>query len=201
MPHEPTATEDMLDAAGADVGERVGATGAGGDAELGLEYQGAADDWAERNKEEPVDAEDAARRLYDLALTFQERSQHSEARLIEQFQVATASLAPMLGDLMVLDDEDERLWFKANGSFEAEVVPADDDDDSAADGDGEWRRLSTPDDIVEFYDPTDIFGDFAEALAEQFPKVDQDEDEDDEADDEEDDAAEDDADGEDGDEH
>ncbi len=128
MPHEPTATEDMLDAAGADVGERVGVTGAGGDAELGLEYQGAADDWAERNKEEPVDAEDAARRLYDLALTFQERSQHSEARLIEQFQVATASLAPVLGDLMVLDDEDERLWFKSNGSFEAEVVPADDDE-------------------------------------------------------------------------
>jgi len=201
MPHEPTATDDMLDAAGADVGERVGVTGAGGDAELGLEYQGPADDWAERNKEEPVDAADAARRLYDLALTFQERSQHSEARLIEQFQVATASLAPTLGDLLVLDDEDERLWFKANGSFEAEVVPADvEDEDSDSAADGEWRRLSTPDDIVEFYDPTDIFGDFAEALAEQFPKVDQDEDEDDDADEDEEDD-EDDADDEDGDEH
>jgi hypothetical protein len=195
LPAEPTATGDLMEAA--DVGERVGVTGAGGDAELGLEYQGPADDWAERNKDEPLDAEDAARRLYDLALTFQERSQHSEARLIEQFQVATASLAPLLGDLMVLDDEDERLWFKANGSFEAEVVPADDDDeDSGSGGDGEWRRLSTPDDIVEFYDPTDIFGDFAEALAEQFPKVDQDEDEGDEADDEEANA-----DDEDGDEH
>jgi hypothetical protein len=202
MPHEPTATDDMLDAAGADTGERVGVTGAGGDGELGLEYQGPADDWAARQTDaEPLDADDAARRLYDLALTFQERSQHSEAHLIEQFQVATASLAPLLGDLMVLDDEDERLWFKANGSFEAEVVPAEDDDeptDSA--GDGEWRRLSTPDEIVEFYDPTDVFGDFAEALAEHFPAVDEDEgaeDGDDEGDDEEDD---DDASDEDGDE-
>jgi len=200
MPHEPTATDSLLDAAGADTGERVGATGAGGDSELGLEYQGAADDWASRNKkDEPVDAEDAARRLYDLALTFQERSQHSEAHLIEQFQVATASLAPLLGDLMVLDDEDERLWFKANGSFEAEVVPADDDEeDSDSAGDGEWRRLNTPDDIVEFYDPTDVFGDFAEALAEHFPTVEQDGDEDDEsADDDEDGDDEDDEDDED----
>ena len=29
----------------------------------------------------------------------------------------------MLGDLMILDDEDERLWLKRNGRFEAEVVP------------------------------------------------------------------------------
>ena len=187
MPHEPTATDDLLDAAGADTGERVGVTGAGGDDELGLEYHGPADAWAAgREEDEPQNAEDAARRLYDIALTFQERSQHSEARLIEQFQTATASLAPLLGDLLVLDDEDERLYFKSTGAFEAEVVPADDDDDSA--GDGEWRKLLTPDEIVEFYDPTDVFGDFAEALAEHFPAVDEgeDEDDDDEADDEDD---------------
>jgi hypothetical protein len=196
MPHEPTATDDMLDAAGIASDERVGITGAGGDAELGLEYQGAADDWAaRRDSDEPLDAEDAARRLYDLALTFQERSQHSEARLIEQFQVATAGLAPLLGDLMVLDDEDERLWFKANGSFEAEVVPAEEDEaPTDAAGDGEWRRLSTPDELVEFYDPTDVFGDFAEALAEHFPAVDEDEDDEEDADDEEGEAAADEAD-------
>jgi len=196
MPHEPTATESMLDAAGADTGERVGVTGAGGDNELGLEYQAPADDWANRNKgDEPLDADDAARRLYDLALTFQERSQHSEAHLIEQFQVATAGLAPLLGDLMVLDDEDERLWFKANGTFEAEVVPADDDEEATDSADGEWRRLNTPDEIVEFYDPTDVFGDFAEALAEHFPAVDQaEEDGDDAAVDEDEDDEEDDAD-------
>jgi hypothetical protein len=195
MPHEPTATDDLLDAAGADTGERVGVTGAGGDDELGLEYNAPADDWAARRDDnEPLDAEDAARRLYDIALTFQERSQHSEARLIEQFQTATASLAPLLGDLLILDDEDERLYFKSNGAFEAEVVPEEDDEGADSAADGEWRRLSTPDEIVEFYDPTDVFGDFAEALAEHFPAVDQDGDEaDDEAEDEDEDADEDDA--------
>ena len=85
---------------------------------------------------------------------------------------ATASLAPMLGDLMMLDDDDERLWFKGNGSFEAEVVPADDDEEAT---DVRRRRrmakAADPDEMVEFYDPTDIFGDFAEALAEHFPAV------------------------------
>jgi hypothetical protein len=133
-------------------------------------YAGAADEWAaSRSSEgEPANAEEAARRLYDLALTFQERSQHAEAKLIEQFEVAAAELAPHLGDLMILDDEDERLWFRQNGSFEAEVVPQPDDDGEPAD---EWRTLSSPDQLVEFYDPTDVFGDLAEALAEQFPAM------------------------------
>ena len=62
----------LLDTAGISPGERVGVTGAGGDAELGLEYQAPADDWAARRAEdEPLDADDAARRLYDLALTAQ----------------------------------------------------------------------------------------------------------------------------------
>jgi hypothetical protein len=133
-------------------------------------YAGAADEWAaSRSSEgEPANAEEAARRLYDLALTFQERSQHAEAKLIEQFEVAAAELAPHLGDLMILDDEDERLWFRQNGSFEAEVVPQPDDDGEPAD---EWRTLSSPDQLVEFSDPTDVFGDLAEALAEQFPAM------------------------------
>ena len=44
---------------------------------------------------EPADAEDAARRVYDLALTFQERSQHTEARLIEQFETSSRILRPI----------------------------------------------------------------------------------------------------------
>ena len=71
---------------------------------------------------------------------------------------------------MILDDEDERLWLKRNGHFEAEVVPEREEEGEAAD-EGEWRRLSTPDDLVEFYDPTDVFGDLAEALAENFPAI------------------------------
>jgi hypothetical protein len=83
--------------------------------------------------------------------------------------------------MMVLDDDDERLWLKRNGRFEAEVVPEREEDDDSS-SEGNWKRLSSPDDIVEFYDPTDIFGDLAEALAESFPAI---LDEDDDADDDE----------------
>ena len=105
----------------------------------------------------------AARRLYDLALEFQERSQHSEARLIEQFETAAERLTGRVGDLIVVDDEDERLVLEASGNFRAEVIPED--------SDGEWRTLTGAEEIVEFYDPTDIFGDLADALAEAFPAV------------------------------
>ena len=84
-------------------------------------------------------------------------------------------LAPYLGDVMVLDDDDERLWLKRNGRFEAEVVPERETEDGPAEGD--WKRLSSPDDLVEFYDPTDVFGDLAEALAESFPQIIEDDDE------------------------
>lgn len=169
LPDEPTATDDMLDTAGIAPGERVG-VGVGQDEFADEAYAGAADDWAARQAEagEPRDKQDAARRLYDLALNFQERSQHSEARLIEQFEVASADLARHLGDMLILDDEDERLWFKSNGTFEAEVVPqaeAEEEENT------EWRRLSSPDELVEFYDPTDVFGDFAEALVEAHPAI------------------------------
>ena len=68
-----------------------------------------------------------------------------------------------LGDLIIVDDDDERLVLGATGQFRAEVLP----EDSA----GEWRELTETDDIVEFYDPTDIFGDLADALAEAFPSI------------------------------
>jgi hypothetical protein len=71
---------------------------------------------------------------------------------------------------MVLDDEDERLWLKRNGRFEAEVVPEREADDGEI-AEGDWRRLASPDDLVEFYDPTDVFGDLAEALVETYPQI------------------------------
>jgi hypothetical protein len=176
LPEEPTATDELMDVAGIAPDETVG-VGVGQDAIADEGYAGAADEWARGQVAagEPVDAEDAARRLYDLALTFQERSQHTEARLIEQFESVAQELAPFLGDVMVLDDEDERLWFKRNGRFEAEVVPERDADDEIAEGD--WKRLASPDELVEFYDPTDVFGDLAEALAESNPAIVEDEDE------------------------
>jgi hypothetical protein len=186
LPEEPTATEDMLEAAGVSPGETVG-VGVGEDELVDDGYAQAADEWAQRQAVEgpPATADDAARRLYDLALTFQERSQHSEARLIEQFEGVTQDLAPVLGDLMILDDDDERLWLKRNGRFEAEVVPERDDEEEGAEGD--WRRLESPDTLVEFYDPTDVFGDLAEALADNFPTVAKDDEAEDDLEDDEDD--------------
>ena len=155
---EPTATDEMLGAAGVAPEETFQLGDAAG-------YAGAADEWAAAQPPvlEADDEESAARALYDLALDFQERSQQSEARLIEQFEDACARLVGQLGDLIIVDDEDERLTLSASGSFRAEVLPED--------GDGEWRELTTPDDIVEFYDPTDVFGDLADALAEGYPAI------------------------------
>ncbi len=172
LPDEPTAADDLMDVAGIAPDETVG-VGVGGTDELTEGgYAEAADDWARGQdlQAQPTTPDEAARRVYDLALTFQERSQHTEARLIEQFETVAQDLAPLLGDLMVLDDEDERLWLKRNGRFEAEVVPERETDEGEV-GEGDWRRLASPDDLVEFYDPTDVFGDLAEALAESFPQI------------------------------
>ena len=154
---EPTAAEELFEVAGIGVDE----TGPVGEDP----YAAAADDWAAA---QPTDLEaddeaSAARRLYDLALDFQGRSQHSEARLIETFETAAERLTAKVGDLIVVDDEDERLVLEANGNFRAEVIPED--------ADGEWRTLRSAEEIVEFYDPTDIFGDLADALADAFPTV------------------------------
>ncbi|HET9344303.1 MAG TPA: hypothetical protein VFO05_01270 [Candidatus Limnocylindrales bacterium] len=153
---EPTASDDLLDAAGIAPEESVA---------LGEDpYAAAADSWAAGQGETaPSDDETAARRLYDLALEYQERSQRTEARLLDEFEVAAASASALVGDLVIVDDDDERLVLTASGEFRAEVVP-----EEAA---GEWRTLSGAGELVEFYDPTDVFGDLADALAEAFPAV------------------------------
>jgi hypothetical protein len=128
-------------------------------------YAAAADSWAAARPDgEPLeDDEAAARRLYDLALEYQERSQRSEARLLSDFEGAAAEATALIGDLVIVDDDDERLVLSAAGEFRAEVVPED--------ADGGWRSLSGPDELVEYYDPTDVFGDLADAIAEAFPSV------------------------------
>ncbi len=154
---EPTAAEGLLESAGIAPDETVRLDGED-------VYAAAADSWAAgQGNGEATDEESAAHRLYDLALTFQERSQASEAELIEEFEEAAARLTPKLGDFIVVDDDDERLTLQASGGFRAEVVPED--------ADGEWRILTTAEELVEFYDPTDVFGDLADALAEAFPSV------------------------------
>jgi hypothetical protein len=154
---EPTGTDDMLDAAGISPEETVS---------LGEDpYAGAADSWAAGQPAEvEVDDDDAAaRRLYDLALEYQERSQRTEARLLDDFEVAAATASNVIGDLVIVDDDDERLVLARSGAFRAEVVP-----EEAA---GTWRTLTGPDELVEYYDPTDVFGDLADALAEAYPAV------------------------------
>jgi hypothetical protein len=151
---EPTAADDLLNVAGISPEETVVQEDA---------YAAAADEWAAQQTGPVDDAEAAAHRLYDLALTYQERSQVSEAALIDQFEQAVANLAGHLGDLMIIDDEDERLTLTGAGRLVAEVVPEGDE--------GAWRSLATPEELVEYYDPTDVFGDVADAVAEAYPSV------------------------------
>ena len=157
LSEEPTATDDILDAAGIAPEETIA---------LGDDpYAAAADSWAAG---QPADVElddddAAARRLYDLALEYQERSQRAESRLLDDFEQAAATASNLLGELVIVDDDDERLVLTSAGEFRAEVVPEDTD--------GEWRSLTGPEQLVEFYDPTDVFGDLADALAEAYPAV------------------------------
>jgi hypothetical protein len=173
LSEEPTAAGDLMEVAGIAPDEMV--------ADLG--YAEAADAWAASNEEveAPEDTEEAARLLYDLALTYQERSQDTEAKLLDQFEIAARALAARVGDLIVVDDEDERLTFTGAGRFVAEVVPDDEK--------GEWRKLDSGGELVEYYDPTDVFGDLADALAEAYPGVapDEDDEDDEDGDDDEDD--------------
>src|SRR5262249_49801235 len=142
---QPTAADDLMDTAGIAPEETFSL---GDDAA----YAGAADTWAAGQAlvGDADDEESAAAALYNLALDFQERSQSSEARLIDQFEEAAARLVSRLGDLIIVDDEDERLVLGAAGRIRAEVLPED--------SNGEWRELTEPEEIVEFYDPTDVFG-------------------------------------------
>jgi hypothetical protein len=154
---EPTAESDLLDVAGISPEETVA---------LGEDvYAEAADSWAAGQPPalELDDDEAAARHLYDVALQFQERSQHNESRLLSEFEVAAQSASMRIGDIVIVDDDDERLTLTAAGEFRADVIPEE--------ADGEWRTLSGADELVEFYDPTDVFGDLADALAEAFPAV------------------------------
>jgi len=125
-------------------------------------------EWLDPAPLAPSDQRDAARLMYDLALTFQEGSQFEQARLIDDFQAAAAPAAVMLGDSKFVDDDDERLWLRSSGAIEGEVVPERDDD---AKGEPDWQPLASSDDMVQFYDPTDLFGDLAEAIADSYPEV------------------------------
>src|SRR3990172_12542022 len=106
----------------------------------------------------------AARRLYDLALDYSERSHAAEAELVRAFEADALALAHEVGELVIEDDDDERLVLAAPGRFVGQMFLGD-----PAPG---WQALESPDDIVEHYDPVDLFADLANAIAEAFPGVD-----------------------------
>ena len=126
-------------------------------------YAGAADQWAagQPASAQATDEEGAAIALYELALDFQDRSQRTEAGLIEQFENAAAGVLGLVDVVVVVDDEDEHLEL-AVGGFRGRVIP---------EGGTSWQDISNPDQIVRFYDPTDVFGDLAEALVDAYPFV------------------------------
>jgi hypothetical protein len=158
----------------------------GGVVDGGL-YAEAADQWAAGQPEvrEARDEQGAALALYELALDFQDRSQRTEAGLIEQFENAAGGLLGLVGTLVIVDDDDEHLSLEAGG-FRGRVIP---------EGETGWTDISSPDQIVRFYDPTDVFGDLAEAIVDTYPSVTSDAEKgEDEAADEDDDEADDEAD-------
>lgn len=124
-------------------------------------YAGAADRWAARAGASPDSEEAAAAALYELALDFQERSQGVEAGLITGFETAAGMLLDRLPPIVLVDDMDEHLELGSNG-FSGRVI---------AEGETGWQAIDRADQIVRFYDPTDVFGDLADAIAEAYPDV------------------------------
>lgn len=162
----------FADAEAADVGTATGAGAGDGAEDEGAEgeggaapdpYAAAADQWAAGQPDVPEvdDADSAAVALYELALDFQDRSQRTEAGLISAYENAATGLLGFIGSVTIVDDDDEHLSLGAGG-FKGRVVQ---------EGSPDWQDISSPDQIVRFYDPTDVFGDLAEALVDAFPRV------------------------------
>ena len=141
-----------------------GESGEGAEPVAGADpYAAAADQWAAGQPDVPQvhDEASAAVALYELALDFQDRSQRAEAGLVGGFENAAIGLLGHIGTLSIVDDDDEHLEIAAGG-FRGRVIQ---------EGETDWMDINTPDQIVRFYDPTDVFGDLAEALVDAYPAV------------------------------
>jgi hypothetical protein len=159
------AADAGLAGAAAGGGAQDGAEGSeGAEGAAGADpYAAAADQWAAGQPEVPEvdDADSAAVALYELALDFQDRSQRTEAGLIAAYENAAAGLLSYVGSVTIVDDDDEHLSLSGVG-FRGRVVQ---------EGSPDWQDITSPDAIVRFYDPTDVFGDLAEALVDAYPAV------------------------------
>ena len=101
----------------------------------------------------------AARRLHQLALDYATRSHATQAALVASFSADAADLAAEVGEILVEDEDDERLTLTALGTFHGQV--RNDDQEG-------WQSISSPDDVAENYDPVDLFSDIASALEDEF---------------------------------
>jgi hypothetical protein len=106
---------------------------------------------------------DAARRLHRLALEYAKRAHAAEAELVRAFEAEASALAHEVGEVLIEDDDDERLALTARGRFAGQAFT-----DDPVPG---WHAVSSPDDVAERYEPGDLFTDLANAIAERFQGV------------------------------
>ena len=104
----------------------------------------------------------AARRLYDLALEYQERSQRTRG-------APARRLRGRRGDRIERRrrPRDRRRRRRAARPHAATASSAPRSSPRTPKASG--GSLTGPEELVEFYDPTDVFGDLADALAEAYP--------------------------------
>jgi hypothetical protein len=107
--------------------------------------------------------QEAAQRLYDLALDYAQRALEAQSDLIREFEGAALPSMRWVGAVLVDDDDDEHLILQADGHFAGRAL----DDDT-----GHWEHISSPDDVADHYDPVDLFTDLADAIAEMYPGLD-----------------------------
>ena len=114
----------------------------------------------------PSDSADArlrsARALYDLAVEFADRSMEAQARLLAEFSERAAELCADVGPILIDRDDDESLRLGTDGILSGEVLDQDT---------GAWRAVESPDEVVRYYDSTDVFLDLADALSDAYPAL------------------------------
>ena len=103
----------------------------------------------------------AVSEILALAQQFASRSRRGQAELIQEFEDAVREHVELLGPVSIEDDADEQLVLGADGRFEGRVLVDDD-------GGSHWEAIGRPLDVIDHYDPVDLFADLSDAIHEQF---------------------------------
>jgi hypothetical protein len=102
----------------------------------------------------------AARRLYELSLDYAEKALATQADLLRAFEADAGPDMRLVGEVVIDHDNDEHLVLRADGTFGGTTL----DDDT-----GVWNAVRSAEDVADHYDPVDVFTDLADAIAETFP--------------------------------